>query len=315
MQEQGTIVLGSRGSALARTQCGMVEKALREAWPELVVRIVIITTRGDEERATSVAPLDRKAGRKGMFTSEIERALLAGEIDVAVHSAKDLPSEQAAGLEIAAVLPRAAVEDVLLTKTAVGFRELPPNAVIGTGSVRREYQLRASRPDIRIVDLRGNVPTRIRKLGASDWDGIVLARAGLDRLGFELGGEGLEFEGARYHCERLPAADFLAAGGQGIIALQVRSEDQDVVPKVRAVSHRETLLCLHGEREFLRQLNGDCDSPVGVLARMDGGTMTIRAQVFNPPSTEPLRGEVQGPADEGNIARLAAELMEQINGR
>lgn len=310
MREPNTIVLGSRGSALARTQTGLVEQALRAACPDLTVRVEIITTRGDEERATKEQPVDRKAGRKGMFTSEIERALLASEIDVAVHSAKDLPSEQARGLEIGATLPRATVHDVLITKTAAGLAELRPNATIGTGSVRREYQLRACRADLQVVDLRGNVPTRIRKLGQSEWDGIVLAAAGLERLGFDVASGAIEFEAVTYRCHALTSPDFVSAGGQGIVALQVRSADAEAVAAVRSVNDADTLRCLAAEREFLRQLDGDCDSPVGVLATIRGDRIIMRAQVFHPPSTAALRGEVEGT----DVAHLATQLMEKLNG-
>ena len=174
------IVLGSRGSELALTQARLVETALRRAWPELEVAIEIIRTSGDEGSAPVV---DRKAGRKGMFTREIEKELLVRRIDVAVHSAKDLPSERREDLEIVATLPRANTEDVLVKKGG----DLPQGAIVATGSVRRQHQLRAWRPDLAIVDLRGNVPTRLRKLRENaEWSGIVLARAGLERLGLEV---------------------------------------------------------------------------------------------------------------------------------
>ncbi|MDQ6624827.1 MAG: hydroxymethylbilane synthase [Verrucomicrobiota bacterium] len=314
MRAPNTIVLGSRGSALARTQVGLVDHALRIERPDLAMRVEIIITRGDEERAANEQPIDRKAGRKGMFTSEIERTLLAGEIDVAVHSAKDLPSEQAAGLQIGAVLPRAAVDDILMTKIASGLAALPPNAVVATGSVRREYQLRAVCPDFQIVDLRGNVPTRIRKLGQNSWDAIVLARAGLERLGFDVASGVIEFEEASYHCHTLSSPDFVSAGGQGIVALQVRSDDAETVRAVRAVNDAETLTCLAAEREFLRQLDGDCDSPVGVLATIRDRRISMRAQVFHPPSTKALHAEVEAVAEGVDIGRLATELMEKLNG-
>ncbi len=299
-----TIILGSRGSELARAQTSMVELALRKAWPELEIATRIISTRGDLRTAE---PLDPRAGRKGLFTGEIEQALAAGEIDVAVHSAKDLPSAMTAGLEIAATLPRAAVEDVLITKTIENI-----GGPIATGSVRRQYQLRWKYGDMEVVDLRGNVLTRLRKFVESDWHGIVLARAGLERLGYDAGQGSFVFEETTLRTKGLAAEDFLSAGGQGIIALEVRSEDVENRRLVKGVNDREALLCLEAEREFLRLLGGDCGSPVGVLATIAGSMMTMRAQVFEPPRVEPRTARVNG--DAASPTNLARELWELING-
>jgi len=298
------IILGSRGSELARTQTAMVEAALRRAWPEFEIATEIITTRGDDRQAE---PIDPRAGRKGLFTGEIERALFAGEIDIAVHSAKDLPSEMTPGLELGAVLARASVEDVLIRKTTG-----PAGGAIATGSVRRQHQLRWKYPAIEIVDLRGNVPTRLRKFVESDWQGVVLARAGLERLGYDLNAGVFGFEGASLRAEVLSADDFLPAGGQGIIALQVRSDDEHGNRVVQAIGHADTLSCLEAEREFLRLLQGDCGSPVGVLAVIAGSAMTMRAQVFEPPRIEPRLARVDG--DALTPKKLARELWETING-
>jgi len=298
------IILGSRGSELARRQTGMVEAALRQTWPDLEVVTQIISTRGDER---TTEPLDPRAGRKGLFTGEIERALAVGEIDVAVHSAKDLPSEMTEGLELGGVLPRASVEDVLIRKEPGEAK-----GAIATGSVRRQHQLRWKFPGIEVVDLRGNVPTRLRKFLQSDWQAIVLARAGLERLGYGLTRGAFEFEGVSLRAETLSSDVFLPAGGQGIIALQVRSDDNDRKDIVRAVNHAATFLCLEAEREFLRLLQGDCGSPVGVLAAISGADMTVRAQVFEPPRVEPRTARVEGDASAPE--KLARELWETING-
>lgn len=299
------IILGSRGSELARRQTSMVEAALRQAWPDLEVVTQIISTRGDTRTAE---PLDPRAGRKGLFTGEIERALAAGEIDVAVHSAKDLPSEMTPGLEIGATLPRASVEDVLIQKES-----LPPQVVIATGSVRRQHQLRWTFSDIKIVDLRGNVPTRLRKFVESDWHAIVLARAGLERLGYDdLAGGFFDFEGVRLRAVVLSPDQFIPAGGQGIVALQVRTDDEIAGGIVRAINDRDTSVCLEAEREFLRLLEGDCGSPVGVLATVSGPTMTVQAQVFEPRRVEPRTARVEGESSAPK--KLARELWETING-
>lgn len=298
------IILGSRGSELARAQTAMVEQALRRAWPDLEITMRIISTRGD---LRTTEPLDPRAGRKGLFTGEIERALAANEIDLAVHSAKDLPSEMTQGLEVAAALPRAPVEDVLIRKTggkAAG--------AIATGSVRRQYQLRWKQPGVAVVDLRGNVPTRLRKFGQSDWQAIVLARAGLERLGFDLARRAFEFEGVSLGAEILSSDDFLPAGGQGVIAIQVRSDNKKAKAMAEPINDRDTSLCLEAEREFLRLLEGDCGSPVGVLAKIAGSSMTVRAQVFEPPRVEPRFARVEGEASAPK--ELAKELWEAING-
>src|SRR5947208_6848631 len=215
------IVLGTRGSELARAQTLLVEEAIRRANPGITIETKIVATRGDKTRV-----IDPRAGRKGLFTAEIERALLAGEVDVAVHSAKDLPSETSPGLEIAAVLSRAQINDVLISKHPRGLGSLPRGAAIATGSVRRRRQLLWQRADLRLIDLRGNVPKRLRKLAENDWDAIVLARAGLERLGRSPARNEISFEGRRFFSEILPSEVFLPAGGQGIIALPVRDNDQ-----------------------------------------------------------------------------------------
>ena len=296
------IVLGSRGSELARTQTALVIEALRKAWPDLEIATEIISTRGDVRTAE---PLDPRAGRKGLFTGEIERALAAREIDVAVHSSKDLPSEMTAGLEVGAALPRAPVEDVLVSKTS-------GSGPIATGSVRRQHQLRWKFPGIEVIDLRGNVPTRLRKLLENDWRGIVLARAGLERLGYDVTSGSIEFEGTALRSETLSSVEFLPAGGQGIIALQIRRDDENARSVLRAINHAETFSCLEAEREFLRLLQGDCNSPVGVLATISGSVMIICAQIFEPARIEPRTARVQG--DAATPEKLASELREAING-
>jgi hydroxymethylbilane synthase len=287
------IILGARGSELAQAQTALVVTELQHAWPELEIRTEIIKTRGDEGSAKASEPIDPRAGRKGLFTAEIERVLAAGGIDIAVHSAKDLPSDEAPGLEVGGALPRAALNDVLIAKIPGGLAALRSNAIVATGSVRRQFQLRWKHPEIQIVDLRGNVPTRLRKLSANAWDAIVLARAGLERLGYDLSGGSFSFEGALYHAEILPADEFLPAGGQGVIALQLRSDDEGAKAIVDRINHVETLQCLRAERDFLRRLQGDCQSPVGVLAIIENHEMTLRAQVFKEGEATPKTGKVR----------------------
>ena len=280
------IVLGTRGSELARTQARMVADRLHPRWPALTIETKIIRTLGDESDHKTKS-LDRRAGRKGLFTAAIERALLAHEVDIGVHSAKDLPSELNRGVEIAAVLPRGSVNDVLVAKQAGGLAALAEGAIIATGSVRRKHQINWQYPHLEIVDLRGNVPTRLRKLAENNWDAIVLARAGLERLGLSLARNEINFEGRKFFVEILSCEIFLPAGGQGIIALQIRSDDESSREIVDPINDRDTLLCLRAEREFLRLLQGDCQSPVGVLAEIENGKMKLYAQIFEHGSALP----------------------------
>jgi hydroxymethylbilane synthase len=300
------ITLGTRGSALARTQTLLTENAIRSAHPHLAIETKILVTPGDTTEVVDFA-----AGRKGLFTAEIERALLAGEVDVAIHSAKDLPSQTRRGAQIAAVLPRAQIDDVLISKHSGGLESLPDGATVATGSVRRQRQLHWKRADLKIVDLRGNVPTRLRKLTENEWDGIVLARAGLERLGFSPTPTEIGFEGGQLFLDILSREIFVPAGGQGIIALQIRADDQTTKAFLESVNDPETLLCLRAEREFLSRLHGDCNFPVGVNATIgNDGKMKLRAQVFEGKSSTPRQAEIEGESDEGD--QLAAELLRKI---
>ena len=301
------IVIGTRGSELARTQARMVSDGLRARWADLAVETKIITTSGDM-RSSQAENL--RHGRKGLFTAEIERTLLAGDVDLAVHSAKDLPSALTAGTEIAAVLPRAPVDDLLVSIMPWDLHSFPSNGIVATGSVRRRHQLRWKRADLEIVDLRGNVPTRLRKLATDQWHAIILARAGLERLGLEVKEKRLRFENSEFFLEVLPQEIFLPAGGQGIIAMQMRSGDDRVRMLVEPLNDFDTRLCLRAEREFLRLLHGDCNQPVGVLAIVDGTIMKMRGQVFDLEATTPRKGSIEGPSEDAE--QLAAKLLKEI---
>jgi len=309
------IVLGSRGSALARAQTDLVEQALRRAWTGLIIDTSVIKTSGDENSSEeSAEPNDRRAGRKGLFTAEIGRELMAGRIDAAVHSAKDLPSEPVPGLEGRAVLARANTDDVLIARNPGGFATLPSDACIATGSVRRQHQLRRKYPAVRLKSLRGNVPTRLRKLNEHrEWDGIVLARAGLERLNHDLSTGTIQIASTNFFVEILPTEDFLPAGGQGVIALEVRSKDEKTKRFVDTINDRETLTCLQAEREFLRLLQADCNSAVGVQARREGDFLRMRAQVFDSNEKPPLVDSVEGR--DNDPEDLALQLMKKLYGR
>ncbi|PYJ66366.1 MAG: hydroxymethylbilane synthase, partial [Verrucomicrobia bacterium] len=201
-------------------------------------------------------------------------------------------------------------DDVLVSKHPGGFASLPQSAAVATGSVRRKRQLLWKRADLKLVDLRGNVPTRLRKLTDNNWDAIVLARAGLARLSLSLADHELSFEGRQLFIEILPPEIFLPAGGQGIIALQVRVNDENMKAIVDLVNDHRTLLCLRAEREFLRLLHGDCNCPVGVLATIESDKMKLRAQLFTDQSAAPREAQLEGPHDE--LERLAVQLLNRL---
>ena len=296
----------------------MVEAALLNQWPDLQVEQKIIKTSGDEATSAKGADspstaLPGAAGRKGLFTAEIENSLIAGDIDLAVHSAKDLPSTISGSTEIAAVLPRGFTDDVLVSLSRSDLKSLPNGGTIATGSVRRMHQLRSSRPDIGVIDLRGNVPTRLRKLIRHKWDGVILARAGLERLGLQPNDGTMLFEGTPLFIGFLPADVFVPAGGQGIIAMQTRGDDDSVKSLVAPINHMDTHLCLRAEREFLRLLEADCNQPVGVSAMVNGDAMTLRGQVFTSSASVARQAQVQGKSEEGH--QLANELLRRINGQ
>ena len=303
------IVIGTRGSKLALAQTQLVVENLQTRWAGLNFQIKVIKTRGDDSKT---AIEDVRAGRKGLFTGAIERELIGNKIDLAVHSAKDLPSVSAPGTEIAAVLPRAAFDDVLVATSPCDLDSLPRGGIVATGSVRRKHQLHWKRPDLEIVELRGNVPTRLRKLSTGQWHAIVLARAGLERLELDPNEKGIEFEGAIFSTAILPREVFVPAGGQGVIAMQTRSDNEQLREMLEPINDFDTRLSLRAEREFLRLLHADCNQPVGVLATVEGAVMKIHGQIFDLEATVPRQGFVEGPSEDAE--KLAAQLLNQING-
>ena len=306
MERLVKLALGTRGSDLAIAQSRLVADAIAKYSPEVQLETVVIKTSGDEQPRVQIE--DFRAGRKGMFTQEIESALVEGRIDAAVHSAKDLPSEMKDELVIAAVLSRAESGDVLVAKNNESFDALPRSAVVATGSVRRTAQIAAVRDDIWIVNLQGNVPTRLRKLGKNDWAGIVLAEAGLARLGFARGK--FEFEGTLLWSSPLSMEQFVPAGGQGVIAIQTRTDNLRVRALLADIDDKPTHLCLLGEREFLRLLQADCNSAVGVHASIRDETMTMTAQIFSPQARALTISRPFGVETHLEIAR---ELFAQIH--
>ena len=296
------IILGTRGSALALAQVVLTRAALATAWPDLVVEEQIFVTRGDKKMDLSLLRAG-EAGGKGLFTKELEDALLAGTIDVAVHSLKDLPGQNPAGLALAAVLERASTADVLITKGIASLDALPQGARIGTSSVRRSRQLQWLRPDLQIEEWRGNVPTRLRKLAErDDVAGIVLAKAGLDRLGCDFS-DG-KFTVISLHEHLLPAI------GQGAIALQTRADRAEVNAVLAAINHAPTFTCIRAEREVQRLLAGDCALPVGVRSELHGDLLRLCGILFGPAEQPPARAEISGSADDPEL--LAGQLFAQL---
>jgi hydroxymethylbilane synthase len=274
------VKVGSRASALALRQTEMAVAALKRAHPGVSFEVVQFTTRGDRDLEHSLPEI----GGKGVFTEELERSLLAGGIAVAVHSLKDLPTEQSPGLVVAAVLERADPGDVLVSRSHQTLTELPPSPAIGTSSTRRAAQIAALRPDVRLLELRGNVPTRVKKALAADgpYDAIVLAAAGLDRLGL-----------SPAISERFAPDRLLPAPGQGAIALQCRVEDP-VAKLVATVNHDATWAAVTAERAFLAGLEGGCAAPVAAYARLDGGKLVLHALVASSDGKKVLRFETAG---------------------
>ena len=300
-----TLVLGTRASALALAQTDLTRAALQQAWPELEVTVQTFVTRGDQKLDLSLIQQSEQGG-KGLFTKELEEALLAGTIDVAVHSMKDLPGHNPPGLEITAVLERAPTADVLLSKHAGGLRGLPQGAAVGTSSIRRARQLQWLRPDLVIQEFRGNVQTRLRKLGGSETlSAIILAQAGLERLGFPVASGTLGFEEYHFQVASL-ADDLLPAIGQGAIALQSRGDRAEVAEVLARINHERTFIATRAEREVQRLLAGDCTLPVGVRTTIEGGEIALSAVLFGEPGETPREAQARGPIDAPE--RVAAEL-------
>ena len=303
--------IGTRGSALALAQVDLTEAALARELPELHTEREIFITRGDQKLDLNLLTKG-EAGGKGLFTRELEDALIEGRIDVAVHSMKDLPGNNPEGLEIVAVLQRAPTADILVSKTAGGLDALPHGAHVGTSSVRRARQLSWLRPDLVIGEWRGNVPTRLRKLGGrAEVSAIVLAEAGLRRLGSVLDLEQgtLKYDGGEWHASSL-AGRMIPAIGQGAIALQIRADREDVRALLARINHPATMTAIRAERELQRLLSGDCSLPVGVHTELRDGRIFMRGILFSESGKPPAEGEAEGSADAPE--RVAGELFKKL---
>jgi hydroxymethylbilane synthase len=265
MTHSQTVVIGTRGSTLARWQADHVAALLGAAYPDLAVKIEVITTRGDRVLDTPL-PL---IGGKGLFTAELEGALREGAVDLAVHSLKDLPTDDPPGLTVGAIPRRAAVHDALVSRGGHTLDSLPPGATVGTSSRRRAAQARHARPDLQVADIRGNVPTRIKKVEDANgpYDATLLAQAGLERLGQ-----------ADRISEVLPLDRMLPAPGQGALGVQCRDET-DSLALLRPINHRPTRQAVAAERAFLAGLGGGCALPIAAYGAIDDGVLRLRGRV------------------------------------
>lgn len=284
------IVIATRESALAMWQAHHVESRLQAAHPGLEVRILGMTTEGDRKLDTSLA----KIGGKGLFVKELEEALARGDADIAVHSMKDVPMALLPGHVIGAMIERADPRDAFVSNRYADLAALPPGARVGTSSLRRESQLRAVRPDLNIEALRGNVPTRLRKLDEGQYDAILLAAAGLKRLGL-----------SQRITALLPTDASLPAAGQGAIGIECRADRGDVVRLLAPLDHAATALAVRAERAVARTLAGSCNVPLAAYAEVTGTLMRLRGYVGSPDGSRVARAMIEGPAQEAEAHGVA----------
>jgi hydroxymethylbilane synthase len=273
------LIIGTRGSQLALRQAELVQRALQTLSPSITAELLIIRTQGDDRLDLRLTDSGKKFA-KGLFTKELEEALLNGTISLAVHSLKDLPDAGPTGLKVGAVLPRADPRDVVVLRTAKSFSDVPSGALLATSSPRRIRQLQQKRPDIRAEEIRGNVPTRLRKLGQRpELAGIVLAQAGLDRLGLLGTTEQLHFEDWIFAVE--PLDWMIPAAGQGAIAIEILEKNDELDRLLQSVNHLPTWRTVTFERELLRRLGGGCEVPIAVGCNLVGDELVARAIVFD----------------------------------
>jgi hydroxymethylbilane synthase len=300
MGDKAWLKIGTRGSPLALAQAYETRRLLAAAHrlPEELIEIVVIKVMGDQivDRALS------EAGGKGLFTKEIDMAQLAGGVDIAVHSSKDLPTVLPDGLEIAGFLPREDVRDVFISPRARSLRELPHGALVGTASLRRQALVKSIRPDLRVGLLRGNVQTRLAKLQSGECDATLLALAGLKRLGL-----------TSHVTEILSEEDFLPAVGQGAIGITVRSDDHETHVRLGAILHSATGYALTLERAFLRVLDGSCRTPIAGLAKVDGERVSFRGLIMRSDGSEIFETRIAGSVEEAE--RLGVQAGQDLLAR
>lgn len=308
------LILGTRGSKLALTQSEMIAAQLRALHPGLEVELKIISTKGDRILDVALSAV----GDKGLFVKELEQALLANEVDFCVHSSKDLPSLIPDGLTLAAFPERNDPRDVIVTPLRaegepVGLDALRQGAVVGTSSLRRGCQLRALRPDLDLHDVRGNVDTRLRKLAEGQYEALVLATAGIKRLGL-MGPDGrVTSDGAEFQAWPIPAEQMLPAVTQGTLAIECRADDEATIALLAVLDHAPSRASALAERAFLRRLEGGCQVPIGAYAVLDSDTLTLRGMVGSLDGLTIVRGERAGASADAETlgTALADDLIAQ----
>jgi hydroxymethylbilane synthase len=291
----GTLRIATRQSRLALWQAEHVAAKLRDAHRGLVVELVPMTTQGDRILDRSLA----QVGGKGLFIKELEIAIAEGRADIAVHSMKDVPSDMPPGMTLAAMLTRADPHDAFVSLRHRSFSSLPRGARVGTSSLRRQCQLKYARPDLQLLTLRGNVETRLRKLQEEQYDAIVLAAAGLIRLGLE-----------DRITHRFDLEQFVPAVGQGIIGIECRADDARSIELVRALNDTLAWRCCEAERAFALRLQGSCQSPIAGYARIDGGQVHLRGVIGSPDGQEIYRGVQAGAVAE--VQAVGTALAERL---
>jgi hydroxymethylbilane synthase len=292
------LVIGSRGSALALAQTQSIREQILSRFPDVEVSVKVIKTSADKDTTTSI----RAGSAIGVFVKELEQALLNDEIDLAVHSMKDVPTQIQAGLQIAAVPEREDPRDALIARSAKSLPDLPKNSRVGTGSVRRQALLLALRPDLSVMDIRGNIDTRLKKLEEGAYDAIVLACAGLNRLGLQ-----------NRISAKLAFEEMLPAPGQGALAIETRSDDRCIAAIAAALNHPPTSIAVLAERAFLRRMGGGCNVPVAVYARIRQNMIEIDGLVASPDGLKIVRDSVRQNLEIANEAAisLADAILEQ----
>ena len=295
------IKIGTRGSKLALTQANLVADSLKKIDPEITAEICVIKTSGDIMQDVSLT----KIGGKGVFVKEIEDALFSGTIDLAVHSMKDVPTEIPAGLTFAAIMRREDARDVLVSKNNTKMEFMPRGARIGTGSMRRAAQLLAVLPDLVIVSLRGNLETRLKKIETENLQGIILAAAGMKRLG-------LTEKISQY----LPIETMLPAVGQGALGLEIRADDNELGGVITKLNHASTAAEITAERSFLRHLGGGCLLPIAAFGKIEEEQLTLEGLVAAPNGDSVVRDKVRGAISEAEeLGKSLAEMIMEKGGK
>ncbi|MDX2027923.1 MAG: hydroxymethylbilane synthase [Alphaproteobacteria bacterium] len=294
-----TLRLGTRGSPLALRQAEEVRQKISALHAEVAIEVVPIRTHGDWQPGQKDRSFIDSGGNKGMFTKEIEDSLKSGAIDIAVHSMKDVASRLPDGLVIAAILERADPREAFISKKSRTLDDLPPNSTVGTSSVRRQAQILARRPDLRVVPLRGNVDTRLRKLDEGAADATLLAVAGLVRLGV-----------ADRITSIIETDVILPSGAQGALGIEIREKDDALRTLLQALNHAPTSTCVRAERAFLEMLDASCQTPIGALARLQGDAITLEGLAARPDGSELLRMNETGPARDPET--LGASLGKKV---